>query len=249
MICVYPADCTDFSTNGNGPLTPMSAEVTETLNGEYELTLVRPIDDAGKWRRLVEGCIIRAPVPYATTPRVNFSAPGDDSGTEIYRIHPDFAGAETRKGTLNLHSRPNRSYKVLAAYKNGSKVQIIAKTNASWYEVTAPDGKHGYMDTTYLVFVHKEGSYSAAMSSVVTARQLRDQPFRIYRIIPELDKITVYARHLFYDLLDNMIKSYKGYFRCISRFNLSSSLFFFYSSRLLSLSMFAMAWSAVGSAW
>ena len=43
MICVYPADCTDFSTNGNGTLAPLSAEVTETLNGEYELTLVHPI--------------------------------------------------------------------------------------------------------------------------------------------------------------------------------------------------------------
>ena len=48
MICVYPADCTDFSTNGNGTLAPLSAEVTETLNGEYELTLVHPIDEAGK---------------------------------------------------------------------------------------------------------------------------------------------------------------------------------------------------------
>ena len=57
MICVYPADCTDFSTNGNGTLAPLSAEVTETLNGEYELTLVHPIDEAGKWQRLVEGCI------------------------------------------------------------------------------------------------------------------------------------------------------------------------------------------------
>ena len=28
MICVYPADCTDFSTNGNGILAPLSAEVT-----------------------------------------------------------------------------------------------------------------------------------------------------------------------------------------------------------------------------
>jgi len=28
-------------------------------------------------------------------------------------------------------------------------------------------------------------------------------------VVPELDKITVYARHVFYDLLDNMIKSYK----------------------------------------
>ena len=44
MICVYPADCTDFSTNGNGTLSPLSAEVTETLNGEYELTLVHPIE-------------------------------------------------------------------------------------------------------------------------------------------------------------------------------------------------------------
>ena len=30
MICVYPADCTDFSTNGNGtiliPLSPFSCE-------------------------------------------------------------------------------------------------------------------------------------------------------------------------------------------------------------------------------
>ena len=40
MLCVYPADCTDFSTNGNGTLSPLTAEVTETLNGEYELTVV-----------------------------------------------------------------------------------------------------------------------------------------------------------------------------------------------------------------
>ena len=58
MICVYPADCTDFSTNGNGTIAPTSALVTETLNGEYELQLVHPIDEAGKWQRLVEGCIL-----------------------------------------------------------------------------------------------------------------------------------------------------------------------------------------------
>lgn len=116
MICVYPADCTDFSTNGNGILAPLSAEVTETLNGEYELTLVHPIDEAGKWQRLVEGCILRAPVPAAMTPRVNFTAPGDDNRTEVWKVHTDFSGAETRKGTLNLRSGPGRNYKILAAY-------------------------------------------------------------------------------------------------------------------------------------
>ena len=200
MICVYPADCTDFSTNGNGTLSPLSAEVTETLNGEYELTLVHPIDEAGKWQRLVEGCILRAPVPAAMTPRVNFTAPGDDNRTEVWRVNTDFSGAETRKGTLRLRSGPGTKYNVLATYKNGSFVQVIAKTNSSWYEVTAPDGKHGYMSTTYLVLDHTEGSASEATSSVVESRQLRDQPFRIYRVVPELDKITVYARHVFYDL-------------------------------------------------
>ena len=106
MICVYPADCTDFSTNGNGTLAPLSAEVTETLNGEYELTLVHPIDETGKWKRLVEGCILRAPVPAAMTPRVNFTAPGDDNRTEVWRVNTDFSSAETRKGTLRLRSGP-----------------------------------------------------------------------------------------------------------------------------------------------
>ena len=52
MICVYPADCTDFSTNGNGTLSPLTAVVTETLNGEYEVTLEHPIDESGKWTRI-----------------------------------------------------------------------------------------------------------------------------------------------------------------------------------------------------
>ena len=209
MICVYPADCTDFSTNGNGVLSPLTAQVTETLNGEYELQLTHPIDDTGKWRRLVEGCILRVPVPAAMTPRVNFSAPGDDTRTEIWRVDTDFSGAETRRGTLRLRSGPGTSYKILASYKHGSLVQVIAKTNGSWYEVTAPDGKRGYMSTTYLKFDHAEGSASSAVHSVVEEHQLRDQPFRIYRVVPELNKISVYARHVFYDLMDNMIRSCK----------------------------------------
>ena len=72
MICVYSPDCTDFSTNGNGVLTPFTAHVTETLNGEYELQLTHPIDEAGKWRRLVEGSILHAPVPAVITFRMDF---------------------------------------------------------------------------------------------------------------------------------------------------------------------------------
>ena len=70
MICVYPSDCTDFSSNGLGVIQPQSCTVKETLNGEWELTLAHPIDEYGRWTRLTEGNILRAPVPAAMTPQV-----------------------------------------------------------------------------------------------------------------------------------------------------------------------------------
>ena len=73
MLCVYQPDCTDFSGNGIGTISPSSALVKETLNGEYELEIVHPIDRTGKWRRLAEGYIIRAPVPSGTTPQVQLA--------------------------------------------------------------------------------------------------------------------------------------------------------------------------------
>ena len=44
------------------------------------------------------------------TPRVNFTAPGDDNRTEVWRVNTDFSGAETRKGTLRLRSGPGTKF-------------------------------------------------------------------------------------------------------------------------------------------
>ena len=209
LICVYPADCTDFSSNGLGAVTPMSCTVTETLNGEWELTLVHDIDERGKWTRLSEGCILRAPVPAAMTPSVDLVTQQYQTSTydvQIYKI-------TTRSGPLHLRSGTGTNYKILGKYKKGREVIVLNKTTSSWYEVTAPDGKHGYMASQYLTFQRTETqtvqSNVGFRNQVIEARQLRDQPFRIYRVVPELDKITVYARHIFYDLLDNMIQSLK----------------------------------------
>ena len=209
MICVYPADCTDFSSNGLGAVTPMSCTVTETLNGEWELTLVHDIDERGKWTRLSEGCILRAPVPAAMTPSVDLVTQQYQASTydvQIYKI-------TTKSGPLHLRSGSGTNYRILGKYKKGREVIVLNKTTSSWYEVTAPDGKHGYMASQYLTFQRTETQTVQTnvgfRNQVIEARQLRDQPFRIYRVVPELDKVTVYARHIFYDLLDNMIKSLK----------------------------------------
>ena len=84
MICIYSADCTDFTNNGLGVVVPTSCSVTETLNGEWELTLEHPIDDAGKWRRLVEGRILRVPVPAAS----RAAKPHSTTGNPRHRSTP-----------------------------------------------------------------------------------------------------------------------------------------------------------------
>ena len=198
MLCVYPANCTDFSNNGMGVISPSSAIVKETLNGTYELEIVHPYDAIGKWQRLVEGYIVRAPVPAAMTPQVKLAPQTSTSGM-VYRV-------STNRDPLRLRSGTGTKYKILGKYKKGTQVIVLAKTTSSWYEVTCPDGKHGYMSASYLTYVKTLPAPEQAAAEVVEARQLRDQPFRIYRVVPELDKVTAYARHVFYDLLDNMIR-------------------------------------------
>ena len=236
MICVYPPDCTDFSTNGNGALSPISCEVTETLNGEYEVTLVHPIDEAGKWQRLVEGCILRVPVPIGMTPYVNLP------DTEI-KVDKSTRGVWRITSTCRVRSGPDNGYKIVGTYqKPGVAVSVIGsvytvtlthretcavlkkyyssyptdtvpegftRTIALWYKVTVQDGSTGYTQGGINNSYHSE-SIETIVGETVQSKQYRDQPFRIYRIVPELDRITVYARHIFYDLLDYMVQTYSA---------------------------------------
>ena len=205
MICVYTPGSTDFSGNGLGPVAPMSCTVTETLNGEWELTLEHPLDETGKWHRLVEGCILRAPVPAAMTPGITMITQATpEVRREIWKVR-------TNGSRLMLRSGTGTRYKIIGKYKNGTEVVLLEKTASSWYKMLTPDGRQGYMSTDWLQYVRTEVTpgQGEAVREVVEARQLRDQPFRIYRVVPELDKITVYARHVFYDLMDHMIRKYE----------------------------------------
>ena len=69
MITVYDAFETDFSHNGLGAVDPITCELSETINGQWELELQHARDDLGKCDRLRLGNIIKAPVPAGFTPR------------------------------------------------------------------------------------------------------------------------------------------------------------------------------------
>ena len=209
MIRIFSSDSTDFSGNGLGVLSPVSCVVSETLNGEYELQLEHPYDEQRHCDRISVGCIIVAPVPAAMTPRVDVSVPGEDSRREIWRINTRIPEAVAWGGNLRMWDRAGDDPgSIVARYDHGTEVQLIAKTNSTWYEVVTPDGKHGWMRAIYLNYVRTEGTVKEAVHSVVEPRQIRDQPFRVYRVVPTLTGITVYARHISYDLLDNLIRHY-----------------------------------------
>lgn len=195
MITVYDAFETDFTTNGLGALDPVECVIDETLNGRWELTLTHTRDELGKSERLQMGNIIKAPVPAGYTPRVEESAV---PSRVIYRIRIS--------DPVYLRAKPGTDAKKLKLYDPGTEVVMIDLNAASeWAEVTAPDGKHGFMFKAYLEYVRTE---TAGEGETRESAALREQPFRIYRIEPGIDTVRVYARHIFYDLGGNLIKTY-----------------------------------------
>lgn len=202
MIAIYEKDATDFTSNGLGLLNPTSCVVTEIMNGNFEVTMFHSLDEEGKFSRIQEERIIKVPVPAGKTPRITMGAGAET--VQIYKV-------ETVSGKrLYLRAAPSQSAKGIHAYKPGTEVVVIDNTtNSQWSEVTTPDGRHGWMWTGNLEYVRTETNGTNAEEGIKEPTALREQPFRIYKVEPTLNGVTVYARHIFYDLMDNMVGEYK----------------------------------------
>ena len=63
MISVFDIGNTTYTGNGDAVLTPTECKIRNVAGGGYDLTMTHPIDPAGKWKHLVPGAVIKAPVP------------------------------------------------------------------------------------------------------------------------------------------------------------------------------------------
>lgn len=63
MICVYDIGNDRYESNGNAILHPIDGTMKQVAGGNYEITMVHPIDPEGKWEHLVPGAILKVPVP------------------------------------------------------------------------------------------------------------------------------------------------------------------------------------------
>ena len=79
---------------------------------------------------------------------------GESSTVELFKVTGN---------AVYLRAGPGTSYKAITAYKKNTQVTLIERTNANWYKVEGPDGRIGWMRTTYLA---ADGSGSGAASSI-----------------------------------------------------------------------------------
>ena len=63
MIQIYDIGNENYDRNGNAVLTPTAGRVTMQAGGAYDISLTLPMDPEGKWRHVVPGAVVKAPVP------------------------------------------------------------------------------------------------------------------------------------------------------------------------------------------
>ena len=136
MICVYDIGNENFDQNGDAVLTPISGSVKNAAGGNYDLTMIHPIDPDGKWRHLVPGAIVKVPVPEEV---IENSFSGYDA--DIYKTT---SSAELREGPSAPQTITYPTWSPASSattYHVGSRVSLNGKN----YECVYWDGTSAYM--------------------------------------------------------------------------------------------------------
>ncbi len=202
MITLYNKKATDYTTNGLVVLDPyiISAKISERLNGEYKLDMELAVDP----RTMIAAneMIVKAPAPIRETPQIDVSSTQTVT-REIYKV-------TTGGQRLYLRVKPTTSSRAIKAYKPGTEVAILDKSNSQWYKVAVLDGgASGYMYAANLTYVRSETQSQSdnKPQTVTTPAKTRDQLFRISKITSTLESIQIEALHISYDMRRNYVKS------------------------------------------
>ena len=205
IVHYYPADATDFARNGDVILQPTEATVTETDNGQFAAEIVLPKLSDGKWRQVARDGILRLPCPRRKAlEMVEKVTPG----TGTYALYT----ASAERGWSYLRSRPSTDKdksQIQCVVKNGEKLAKISGPDGGWYRMTAEKtGTTGYIPAAEVTAAGDGSTVTVESTPVLKAR---DQLFRVTEVEDVIGegpgRVTVKARHIFYDLSDAVVVS------------------------------------------
>lgn len=77
MINLYAVGNTDYTTNGDATLTPISATIKKVINGMWQLTMELPYDEEGKYTYLDHGAMLKVVDPSVS----------EVSNTQLWRVY------------------------------------------------------------------------------------------------------------------------------------------------------------------
>lgn len=149
MICIYDALSGDYTGNGLGVLTVLSASVTEQAGGAYEAELVIPVTDDLKWRLPQVGRVLRVPVPAITTPGLELAHVTQSTVQKVYRVNTG------PWSWLAIFSGPGQYSTRLDRLHTGEEVIVTGEPiGGGWYPAVSPRGVAGYIAAdAYFTFV------------------------------------------------------------------------------------------------
>ena len=131
MICVFDIGNNDFTTMGNAVLVPTECKLHNVAGGNYDLTMSHPMDPGGKWKHLVPGAIIKAPVPRE---EIENAYAGYDA--DVYKTT---AQAELRESASEPTVINYQAWQPLNSYAKGAKVTYSGKNyRCDYWDSTSP---------------------------------------------------------------------------------------------------------------
>ena len=225
-VYIYSPDAEDFDTMGLcGALSPTSCVHTEARNDLSEIQLEHPIDEAGRWAFLQNDYILKCDVPVRTVPPIT----PEGILVTAHEVWTIKNGTTKTQRNLYYHTTGGKVRK-----KNlpvGMNLPIIFKGEERYKAVFTGRKKYRYKghwrwkNYTYYGWVAKSAiQYTltedwpndpGAIETVAPAWIVADQLFRIYKVDLRDDGVTAYARHIFYDLLNNLTSYPAGQSSCV----------------------------------
>ena len=206
MITLFAADSRNFAGNGLMDIEPYCArcDVMEELNGSFTADIeIMPFPGMNS---VHSDMVLRLPAPVRETPYMEVAgqekAPGEVEKI-IWKVN--VTTDSSRKFTY-IYSKPAWDYEyALKRLYNGTEYEYLGATSDRFHRAVAADGTTGYILTGDGEFSRniESGNTEETEGYVVESKQTRDQLFRITRIVPATNGITVFARHITDDLRDN----------------------------------------------
>lgn len=217
MISVYDIGNEAFDKNGDAVLTPLSGSVHNVAGGNYDLKMVHPIDPEGKWKHLVPGAIVKAPVPreeienafagydadvYKTNGNTELRE-GPSAPEAIYYTQWDGSQTYSVGAKVSTSGYSHRNYQCIY-FDSGSPIQFVPPPNSSWWKqipdttsgspvlVTLPAGEDLYLVEDYNTYWYKMSTYYGIVGYVQKSKVTYDR-----HLTPEETQPRIITEQLF----------------------------------------------------